>query len=236
MFPKFRLTCTPDDLARWTGNPISSLPDLSLVDNDVFPSVHPVLRISPVTGRRVLSPMRLGLIPSCAHDDHQADDLMEAHAEAMTCCNNFRSAFKRRRGLIPATAFHEFTEVVRPGSTPSSFSLANEAIFAIAGVWESWMDDIGEVVESFALIDVHPDPELPLSFDRIPVVIEQSSQERWLSSGAFPLELLKPLSAVDLKGWKMMPYSVLPSLEAKFPISQRTVSKQPHQRERVPQR
>jgi putative SOS response-associated peptidase YedK len=217
MFPNFRLAATADQLAIWAAVPLSCVPQVALVQNETFPTVHPVLRLSPTTGKRVLSPLRLGLIPSYAHDDHEADHLMEAHAEAMTCCNNFRSAFNRRRCLIPATSFHEFTKVVRPGATPSSFLLENEAIFAIAGVWESWFDDSGRTVETFALIDAHPDPALHSHFDRIPVVIADADQERWLNPQARPLDLLKPLSAAEQAGWKMMPYRALPSLEARLP-------------------
>ena len=132
----------------------------------------------------------------------------------MTCCNVFRSAFKRRRCLVPATAFHEFTEVARPQSRPSSFSLATEEIFAIGGVWESWIRDDGNLVESFALIDVHPDPQLHSYFDRIPVLVPAAEHDRWLSSGSLPLDILKPLSPSQLVHWKMMPYLALPSLEA----------------------
>ena len=215
IFPQFRLVASAEELALWAGIPEKKLPPLHIANDDRFPLVHPVLHVCGQNARLILSPMRLGLIPSYAHDDHHAADMTEAHAECMTSSAGFRSAFKRRRCLIPATAFHEFKDLQGPSAPPSSFSLISNSIFAIAGVWESWCDDRGEAVDSFAMINVHPGVELGSHFDRMPVLIAPSEQDRWLHADSLlPLDLLKPLSSEDLKDWQMSPYFVLPSLRA----------------------
>jgi putative SOS response-associated peptidase YedK len=214
MFPKFRLASTVEELARWAKVPLSEIPRVAITDEDRPPSVHPVLRICADTGKRVVSAMRLGLIPSYAHDDHHAMEMTEAHAECMTTTAGLRLPFKRRRCLIPANAFHEFRNFAGDALPPSSFSLDSGMIFSIGGVWECWSDDNGKTIESFATITVHPDPALRSFFDRMPVLIDESAQNRWLAPGEFPLDLLKPLSPAELKTWKMMPYQTTSSLSA----------------------
>ena len=213
MFPHFRLTTSVEGLVQWAGLSPSQLPPLRVVRHDVFPTVHPVLRLCPTAGKRVMSSMRLGLIPSYAHDEHCAERMTEAHAEALTTSASFRSAFQRRRCLVPATAFHEARQ--EEADRPSSFGLDTDEVFAIAGVWESWKAEDGRVVDTFALIEVLPDRHLRCVFDRMPVVIRREDRERWLEGPGLPLDLLKALSPADLRVWKMMPYLELPSLEAK---------------------
>lgn len=56
---------------------------------------------------RDLSLMRSGLIPSWAKDAKIGNSLINARAETIAEKPSFRTAFKRRRCLIPASGFHE---------------------------------------------------------------------------------------------------------------------------------
>ena len=208
MFAKFQLSTDPVRLAAWGKVPAESLlkckQNGELYDHKSFP----VLRISPRTGRRQMSCMREGLIPSYAHDEHSAPERGEAQAETYTTSSAFRCAFRRRRCIIPANVFKECQHQRRPFQIPCSFAPDNEEIFGIAGVWESWVNDSGEEILSFAIVTGHVAPSLEPIFDRMPIVISEDDQERWLGfagSETLPLELLRTLSKEQLKGWKIMP-------------------------------
>jgi putative SOS response-associated peptidase YedK len=154
--------------------------------------------------------MREGLIPSYACDERGAEQRSEAHADSMTCNSCFRSAFRRRRCIIPASVMNERRHLGTEIEQPCSFSLESGELFGIAGVWETWTNDQDHAIESFAMVTSLVTPVLRTLFDRMPVVFTNAAeQERWLEStngyDDLPLDLLRPLSAGQLREWKMMP-------------------------------
>jgi len=212
MLPRFELHEDWQRLSAWAGVPVSSLLSEQPEHEGHGRKLHPVLRIVAGTGDRELVWMREGLIPSYACDDRGAEQRSEAHAEAMTCDSCFRSAFRRRRCLIPADLLNERRHLSSGIEHPCSFALESGAIFGIAGVWETWTNDQGHAVESFAMITTLVTPVLRTLFDRMPIVLtDRKEQDRWLHAGRHeqpPVELLRPLSTAELRVWNMTPGAV----------------------------
>ena len=216
MFPRFEMHEDWADLTAWAGvdSTIATIASIaataSLKDHGARSKLHPVVRISPKTGHREIVWMREGLIPSYACDERGAEQRSEAHAEAMTCDSCFRSAFLRRRCLIPADVLHERRHLGTDIEQPCSFALESGGLFAIAGVWETWTNDQGHAIESFAMVTVLVTPVLRTLFDRMPVVLtDPADQDRWLRTSKDhdqpPVDLMRPLSSAQLRDWKMMP-------------------------------
>jgi putative SOS response-associated peptidase YedK len=216
MFPRFEMHEDWAHLTAWAGvdstvATVASIESIASVKGQGARSkFHPVVRLSPVTARREIVWMREGLIPSYACDERGAEQRSEAHAEAMTCDSCFRSAFRRRRCLIPASVLHERRHLSAEIEQPCSFELESGELFAIAGVWETWTNDQGHAIESFAMVTALVTPVLRTLFDRMPVLLtEPADQERWLRTSKDeeqpPVDLMRPLSSSQLRAWKMMP-------------------------------
>ena len=62
-------------------------------------------------GQRVAGLARWGLIPSWSKDDKIAQHTFNARAETLAEKPSFRAAFKRRRCIVPASAFYEWRAV-----------------------------------------------------------------------------------------------------------------------------
>lgn len=80
------------------------------------PDVRPTNRASIICirdGQRLAQPARWGLIPSWSKDDKIAQHTFNARAESITEKPSFRAAFKRRRCIVPVSAFYEWR--VLPG-------------------------------------------------------------------------------------------------------------------------
>src|SRR5258707_474661 len=60
---------------------------------------------------RELAPMRWGLIPSWAKDAKIGSSLINARADTVATKPSFRTAFKKRRCLIPVDGFYEWQAV-----------------------------------------------------------------------------------------------------------------------------
>ena len=97
----------------------------------------PVVR--PADGERELTMMRWGLIPSWTKDPKKAPLLNNARGETVAEKPSFRSAFKSRRCIIPASGFYEWK---REGKVkqPYLFRHPDDRPIAFAGLWETWND------------------------------------------------------------------------------------------------
>jgi putative SOS response-associated peptidase YedK len=213
MFHRFQLRYGWEELVQWAKIDPASLPVMPSKDQLKSGRFHPVIRMSKVTGKRELVWMREGLIPSYACDERGAELRVEAHAEAMTCDACFRSAFRRRRCLVPANSLLERRHLSAGIEQPCSFQLETGELFGIAAVWETWTNDQGHSVNSFAIVTTLVIPTLRTLFDRMPVVLtDLREQERWLQASEDheypPADLLRPLSIAQLHQWRMTPGDV----------------------------
>ena len=96
----------------------------------------PVVRLNPASDQRRLAILQWGLIPSWADDPAIGNRLINARAETVAEKPVFRTAFKKRRCLVPADGFYEWKR--ENGKTPYYFGLKDESPFAFAGLWERW--------------------------------------------------------------------------------------------------
>ena len=88
----------------------------------------------------------------------------------------WRASFKRRRCLIPVSAWAE-AEGIRGQMTRTWYSLAGEEIFAVAGLWrptEEWG-------AAYSMVMVDGCPQMAEVHDRMPVVLARENWEQWLT-------------------------------------------------------
>ena len=110
-------------------------------------NLRPRYNIAPTTtidvaragesGREIV-PMRWGLVPSWWKKPlKELPATFNARAETVAEMPMFRSAFRSRRGIIPASGFYEWTGP-KGEKTPHYFSSPSGEPLAFAGLWESW--------------------------------------------------------------------------------------------------
>ena len=107
---------------------------------------------------------------------------------------NFRSegrGFPKRRGLIPASHFFEFTGKKSPKSK-WKFTKAGEDWFCFAGLWRPMPDGAGD---AFTLLTTEPGPDVAPIHNRQMVVLERANWLGWLDLIRPESELLRPLPA-----------------------------------------
>ena len=104
MCGRYALTVEPDVLQA-----LFALRELSSYDHryNLAPSQEAPVIVDR-EGARALKPMRWGLIPSWSKDPKIAYRTINARSETAASKPSFRSAYKRRRCLIPASWFYEW--------------------------------------------------------------------------------------------------------------------------------
>ena len=177
-------------------------------------SWQPVVKLNPDTGERELTVMRWGLVPFWSKDGKAGYSTINARAETVTTSATYREAMKKRRCLVPADWFYEWQKVDVKTNQPDTktkqpyaIALADGALFAFAGLWETWRDKAtGKILETYTIITTDPNQLTEPFHDRMPVILKPSDYQRWLTPGdpaQLPVDLLRPYAADEMKAWKV---------------------------------
>ena len=128
---------------------------------------------------RFLELHRWGLVPSFAKSVSAGNRLINARAETVATSPAFRTAFARRRCIIPADGFYEWR---REGARKQPFLIhaADDRPLAFAGLWAPWRDPAsGEWVLSAAVVTTRANGIVGQLHDRMPVILELSEWPIW---------------------------------------------------------
>lgn len=167
------------------------LPDLFARYNVAPTQPVPVVRLAD-DGRRHIAMLRWGLIPFWARERKSLPQMINARSETAAARPAFREAMRKRRCLIPADGFYEWKHEGKE-KLPFCFTLADDAVFAFAGLWERWRSPLGEMVESCTILTTAPNELVQDIHDRMPVILARDSYDLWLDPGFTRVPELQPL-------------------------------------------
>lgn len=156
------------------------------------------------TGRELV-PMRWGLVPSWWKKPlNELPSTFNARAETLAETPMFRSAFKARRCIIPASGFYEWTGA--PGSkTPHYFTARSGEPLAFAALWEpATHPETGEPLASTTIVVGPANGWMSRFHDRMPVILDWRDAGAWMAGGRLA-ELLRPPPEDALQEWIVSP-------------------------------
>lgn len=158
--------------------------------------------------------LKWGLIPQWADDASIGNRLINARAETVAEKRSFRDAYEKRRCLVLADGFYEWTDT-DDGKQPYRVVLDSRKPFAMAGLWERWnppqkqtgLNEFGEgrpdsetdPIETFTIITTEPNETVEKLHDRMAVVLRRDDEERWLAGDGE--ELLRPYPAEEMDAY-----------------------------------
>ena len=182
-------------------NELQAAFDLDFVPPALAPSEHyyPGQGIPAVVNaaERVIEILYWGLIPPWAKDISIGRRTFNARCETLKEKASFRKAYERRRCLIPATSYYEWRSV-NDRKIPYKFSLKDNKVFMLAGLWEYWVDSSGNEVYSGTVITCPAGKGLESYHDRMPVVFDHYNCWQWMEDRPLD-ELDQMLAPADAK-------------------------------------
>lgn len=145
--------------------------------------------------------LRWGLVPSWVDDAGDWPSPINARAETLAEKPAFRDAFERRRCLVLADGFYEWTGV-RGTKQPYRVALEDDAPFAMAGLWERRRAD-DEVLTTCTVVTTTANETVAPLHDRMPVVLSPDEESVWLSDGTGDerRSLLDPYDGGDMRAY-----------------------------------
>jgi len=175
--------------SNWNISPTTPIPFIS-ADNQAGDS-------------RGISVARWGLIPAWAKDATRAVNAINARVESISEKPTFKSAFKSRRCLIPATGYYEWATELGQYKPKQPFYISNtdKSSIAIAGIYEQWINpQTSSPITTAAIITREVAGILKPIHHRMPVILPKSLWSIWLSNKSLSAdEISEYLKMIDLK-------------------------------------
>lgn len=154
--------------------PVRTIVNRRLRDNDGTPVNAPT---------RQLRVMSWGLVPSWAKDRSSQGRMFNARVESVRDKPAFRTAYAKRRCLVPADGWYEWKIVDGPdGPTkqPLYMTPPDGHSIAFAGLYEFWRPGDGPTLSTCAIITVPSAGPLAEVHERMPLVLPREGWARWL--------------------------------------------------------
>ena len=150
--------------------------------------------------------MRWGLVPSWAKDPKIGNRMINARSETLTEKPSFRTAFKRRRCLIPADGFYEWKREGK-AKKPMLITANPGGLFAFAGLWETWKQPDDSWLLTCAIITTSANEFMKSIHDRMPVILPREFEASWLDheeqDTAMLSELLLPYDSDRMEAYEV---------------------------------
>lgn len=206
MCGRFAVTLPPEAIASLFGAP--DIVDFS-PNYNIAPTTNiPIVAIGKTDTRRVIM-ARWGLMPQFMLKELAGGPLINARSETLDEKQSFKTAFARRRCIIPASGFYEWH---REGEKkiPYYISRRDKSPMAFAGLWEmrksEKISDDGlteEILISTTIVTTKSHGEFANIHSRSPVVLEPEAWPLWLENSTPKPRLNSLLTAPDsgVLGW-----------------------------------
>jgi putative SOS response-associated peptidase YedK len=138
-----------------------------------------IVRLAEGQAQREWATVSWGLVPGWAGDADVGSRLINARAETAADKPSFRTAFRRRRCLVPADGFYEWKPAGRH-KQPHLIRPRQGGSFAFAGLWECWHGPGGACLETAAILTTTANEAVQPIHDRMPVLLRPQDYVAWL--------------------------------------------------------
>ena len=135
-----------------------------------------------------------GITPDFGKNKPVAQKLINAKAETVDQKISFKSSFQRRRCIIPADGFYEWKKLGKKTKIPYRFTLRDNELFSMAGIWEEYESVSGETQHTFLILTTTPNEVVSEIHDRMPVILTKEAEKKWLDNYSSEEELKKYLA------------------------------------------
>lgn len=165
-----------------------------------------------------------GFVPSSVKGKANADDFIKrfntlnAKSETATESQAFGNSIDSQRCLVLASGFFEWQHTNNQ-KTPYYISLTSDNLFAFAGIWDSWIDEVGQRHFTYSILTTQANELMSRIHNtkkRMPIILPSDQLSVWLSTqinksnaSSFLNELPNP----DLKAHTIRPFLSKQSLE-----------------------
>lgn len=204
MCGRYTLTTPADEIAEMLGisHTLSAQPRYNIA-----PTQNILIARHNEHNERELTMLRWGLIPAFIKDPKKVVKPINARSESVHEKPFFKDAFRQRRCLIPVDGYYEWKAL---GKVKQPYLMRlNNKVFFVAGIWETWISQEGEVIETAAMITTSANDIVSKVHDRMPVILKPENFSLWLNNTQDVDSLSSLLRPYKNPGMEIYPVSTL---------------------------
>ena len=141
-------------------------------------------QISPIlidNGKRIIRPMRWGLIPSWAKDDKFGAKMINARIETLTEKPSYKNLLSNNRCIVIADGYYEWKQS-GDHKIPYYIKDPEDKILPMAGLYDVWKNPNGNIIPTYTIITKPSQNNIAEIHGRMPVVLPLDSIDEWLKN------------------------------------------------------
>ncbi|NLN50229.1 MAG: SOS response-associated peptidase [Acholeplasmataceae bacterium] len=208
MCGRFTINLTNDQLRNYLAGKyqVNKTNNFSIPRYNVAPGTNIIAVIFDGVNYRV-GELKWGFIPSFKTE--KPLNLINARAETLFSKTTFRQQALNRRCIIIADSFYEWNKYDK-SDYPRRIMKKDESILSLAGIWNATTNGDGQKIYSAAIITTEANNLLKPVHDRMPVILNEEGEKKWLNlTKKDPKALTDLLVSYPSEGMKMYKVSKL---------------------------
>jgi putative SOS response-associated peptidase YedK len=157
--------------------------------------------------------LRWGLIPSWTQDKSAGQGHLNVYLDQVERGDAFRGAWMNsQRCILPVSGFYVWQLTGGKYRQPYFVNLIDRSVFGLAAIWDRWVGEDDDVIESCCLIRVTANDLLAdiATDQRMPTILRRADYERWLRGR--PGEARSALRPYDAR--RMQAHAVSPRINS----------------------
>jgi putative SOS response-associated peptidase YedK len=116
--------------------------------------------------------------------------MINARIESLKEKPSFKNGLLHRRCLVPMDSFYEWKPGKAKSKIPFRIGVKNFEVFALAGIYDRWKTEKGEILLSFTVITIPSNNFVSEFHDRMPVILLKEEERLWIDPGETTADVL----------------------------------------------
>ena len=150
-------------------------------------------------GSAGLSHFYWGTAPEWSKNKPISEKIINVRVEQVNERPTLRKQLKKSRCIIPADGFYGWKKIGKKTAVPYRVELKPKGLFAIAGMWDEYDDEEGNMIHTFMMVTVLSTGSVAEISERMPAILTQDEIAIWMNSESSEEQLLPCLHAFDGK-------------------------------------
>ena len=134
--------------------------------------------------------LKWGFIPEYSKDSKSY--IINTRSETIDTKPSFKNSLINKRCIIPVDGFYEWKKE-QTKKTPMRITMKDNSIFALAGIWSTFIKDDASKIFTFSIITTTANKLINDIHDRMPVILNHENIKLWLNPNNKDPQLLKSL-------------------------------------------
>lgn len=168
---------------------------------------QPIAAIFQAFGRREISLMRWGFIPSWVKDPKDFSLIINARSESVLHKPSFKSAIRHRRCIIPANGFYEWQRQTAK-KIPYFIKPKADRVVGYAGIFETYASANGSEIDTVCFLTTAANNDIVAIHHRMPVLVSPEKAHVWLDCANYsPKDIVPFYSSLEDGIYDVLPVS-----------------------------